>query len=262
MIADRRRREIVRRSGHDHEPSVREAGRELARTLQREHGIQLSREHERGAAHPPDERPVVVPQPRLELGEHERRIVGHPHDPGAEQPPERSIEDPLTPASGSDRQHQRVDRTPLAGTGGGHDPLTEVAGDRADGRSRDGEHEPAHQIGARGGNFQRDDPAGGGPDQVDRRPKPFDCGDDVVGHLAERRADRILAAPDAVDRVAIEQRLPAGQRHRPGLAGRVTLIERQPGKASRASAARRRSGSQAGHDRRTGPRLRLPAASA
>ena len=97
--------------------------------------------------------------------------------------------------------------------------------------TRDGEHEPAHQVGACGCNLERDDAAGRGPDQVDGWPKPFDRGDDVVGHLAEGRANRIRAATNPVDRIAIEQRLPARQRHRSSLARRVSLVERQSGKA-------------------------------
>ena len=41
--------------------AVGEAGRELVRSLQREQRIELSRENERGAANPPDERTVVSP---------------------------------------------------------------------------------------------------------------------------------------------------------------------------------------------------------
>ena len=59
MVADRRGRQVVRGSGHDHEPPVGEAGCELARTLHREHRIQLSREDERRAGHLPDERTAV-----------------------------------------------------------------------------------------------------------------------------------------------------------------------------------------------------------
>ena len=99
-LLDRRGREVVRRTGHDHQPSVAEAGRELAGTLlQREQRIKLSGEHERGSLYPPNERPIVSAQPRLELGDHQCRIVRGSHEARAEQPTERPVEDALRPGS-------------------------------------------------------------------------------------------------------------------------------------------------------------------
>ena len=77
----------MRRSGHDHEPSVAEAGRERACTVQREHGVQLSREHERGSVDLSDERPIVGAQPRLEPAIISVGSSGVPTRPGPSNQP-------------------------------------------------------------------------------------------------------------------------------------------------------------------------------